>query len=116
MTSTGAPPGEPEPFHLLSVDSGDWWCVLTLTGELDMASGPGLREAVDDALREVGVTSRSTPPGLSFIDSSGLMALLKARQQATAAGGSLRLTATSVPVTRVLELTGLADELLDRRR
>ncbi len=116
MTSTGDPPSEPEPFHLRSVDSGDWWCVLTLTGELDLASGPLLREAVDDALRRGRRHVAIDASGVSFIDSSGLMALLKARRKATAAGGSLRLTASSVPVLRVLELTGLTDELLDRRR
>lgn len=115
MTSTGPSPGEPELCRVQSVDSGDWWCRITLSGELDLAGAPRVRQAVDDALgrdrRHIAVDAA----GLSFIDSTGLVALLNAREEVTAAGGSLRLTAASPAVTRVLEMAGL-DDLLEQRR
>jgi|SoiMethySBSTD1v2_1073268.scaffolds.fasta_scaffold11973_1 anti-sigma B factor antagonist len=116
MTEAGSFPEQPEPFAVTSVDSGDWWCQISLAGELDIATGPQLRQAVADALgrgrRHVAIDAGR----LSFIDSGGLVALLTARNEVTAAGGSLRLTDTSAQVTRVLEMAGLADELCDHRR
>lgn len=116
MTGTQRPPGEPEPFVLVSTDSGEWWCRITLSGELDMATAPRVRQAVDEALhrgrRQVAIDASR----VSFVDSSGLVALIAARRDVTAAGGTLRLTAVSATVNRVLELAGLADELLGRRR
>lgn len=115
MTSRGTPPGVPGSFDVHSVDSGEWWCRVTLSGELDMATGPQFRAVVDAALsrdrRHIAVDAS----GLTFIDSSGLVALLSAREQAMALEGSLRLTAASPAVLRVLDMAGVADELLDQR-
>ena len=116
MTSGEAPPSEAEPFHVRGADSGDWWCLMTLTGELDPASGPRLHEAVDEALRRGRRHIAVDASALSFIDSSGLVALLTARDRTNAAGGSFRLTAASPAVTRLLEVCGLTDELMHRRR
>ena len=116
MTVTGPFPEQPEPFTVTSVDSGDWWCRIALVGELDIATGPQLRQAVADALgrgrRHVAIDAGR----VSFIDSGGLVALLTARNEVTAAEGTLRLTDTSAQVARVLEMAGLADELCDHRR
>ena len=115
MTSRGASPGVPGSFDVHSVDSGEWWCRVTLSGELDMATVPRFRAVVDDALardrRHIAVDAS----GLTFIDSSGIVALLSARERAMAVEGSLRLTAASTAVLRVLEMAGIADELLDQR-
>ena len=116
MTSTGAAPGEPELFDLQTVDSGDWWCLITLTGELDLAGAPRFRQAVDDAVGRNRRHLAIDATGLTFIDSSGLVALLAARDEVTSGGGSLRLTGASTAVTRVLRMAGLIDELLDHRR
>ena len=82
--------------------------VFAVTGEVDMASSPRLRAAVEAALdsgrRELCVDLRAT----TFMDSSGLHVLTDAHR--TAAG---RLTIVCPPgaVRRVLDLTGLAGTL-----
>jgi len=45
--------------------------------------------------------------GLTFIDSSGLLALLRARDAAAEAGGAFRVFRPSPAVRRVAELTGV---------
>ncbi len=49
--------------------------------------------------------------GVDFIDSSGLRILVNAHRQLEAAGHQLVLTRASDAVTRLLEITGLADHL-----
>ena len=52
---------------------------------------------------------------VTFIDSTGLSAILRGRRDAVAAGGSLRLTDASRTVLLVLDITNLTDELIERR-
>ena len=49
--------------------------------------------------------------GLNFIDSSGLRALLSAREQLEGAGVSLQVTDLSPAVERVLDMTGTRELL-----
>jgi anti-sigma B factor antagonist len=75
---------------------------LVIKGELDIASAPDLTAALPPPSSEV-VLDLS---GVTFIDSSGLRALLGAEKRATEAGGSLVLRDLAAPVQRLLELTG----------
>lgn len=88
--------------------------VLRVSGEVDIA-------AVEEFLAQARRTLADSPTVLeidmaavSFIDSSGLGALVRLREEALAAGKSFRLTHAPRQVTRVLELTGLAETFLDR--
>ena len=75
----------------------------SLYGELDMATAPQLRE-LDDVHGPLLLDLN----GVSFLDSTGLTALLTARDGALAAGGSLQLTGTSTAVVRLLDIAGLS--------
>ena len=66
-------------------------------------------EAVD--ARPVAITVEAH--GLTFIDSSGLMALARARDAATEAGVAFRVREPSPEVRRIAELCGLEDLLSD---
>jgi anti-sigma B factor antagonist len=87
--------------------------LLTAEGEIDIASAPLLREQL---LTTLGLE----PPrpvvldmtAVTFIDSTGLGALIEAHRQATAAGRHLRVVAPHRAVRRILQLTRL-DALLD---
>ncbi len=84
---------------------GDVVTLIHLRGELDLASVPELEEVLGaaDATRiEVDLSE------LSFIDSSGAAALVRARQAAEESGRTLRLARASTPVLRVFELLGEA--------
>ncbi|MEW6583640.1 MAG: STAS domain-containing protein [Actinomycetota bacterium] len=82
---------------------GDW--VVRVAGELDLAGVPVLRDAVARLGRHPGrlVLDLSR---LGFIDSTGVRLLVEIDEQA---GGTVALLAPSHAVTRVLDLTGLAD-------
>ena len=50
---------------------------------------------------------------LTFIDSAGPMALVRARHAATEVGVAFRIRESSPPLRRIAELTGLEDLLSD---
>jgi anti-anti-sigma factor len=79
---------------------------LVLTGELDMAFTDALIEAAAPIADEPGDMIVDLH-GLSFIDSSGLLALLHTADRLK--DGSLILRKPSDPVRRVLDLVELAD-------
>jgi anti-sigma B factor antagonist len=85
--------------------------VLTVSGELDMASSPMLAQA----LHQFDSTQRSVIldlAGLEFIDVTGLHLLLEARERARRAGVELTVINASRGVRRLLKLTGTT-KLLD---
>jgi anti-anti-sigma factor len=112
MTSGEPEPGAPQPCRVDSEDSGQW-CHLTVHGDVDIATAHLLGEAVADALargrRHVAIDMRS----VTFMDSTGLSAILVGRKAALAAGGSLLLTEISSTVQLVLDATNLTDLLVD---
>jgi anti-sigma B factor antagonist len=81
---------------------------LSVKGDLDAATAPELANlclaAFDEGARELVIDLTDT----SFLDSSGLRALIGARQL-FADEGALRLSHASEPVLRLLDLTGLTD-------
>jgi anti-sigma B factor antagonist len=80
--------------------------VLTLAGELDLATAPVLQERLDHAMRgnQAVVIDMSR---LRFIDSSGLGMLVLAERQLRDSGGQLVLVRGPRAVHRPFELTGL---------
>ena len=113
--TTEWPHGNPDPLTIQSTDSGDYWCRMTLSGEFDMDGSPRFRAAVNDALRRGRRRIAVDADAVTFMDSSGLVALMSARTDVEAAGGTFRLTAVSRHVARLLDMAALTDELLDRR-
>ena len=81
--------------------------VVQVSGEVDLATCPQLRaqliELVDQGVYHLIVDLEQ----VSFLDSSGIGVLIGALRRLREHGGSLRLTAPSPPVRRVLELTGV---------
>ena len=88
---------------------------LRLTGELDLAGvGRFERLLVAGGSPETG-TFVVDMRGLTFIDSSGLRALIMADQRVRAEGGRFVVVKGSKQVNEVLEMTGVSKqiELLD---
>lgn len=84
--------------------------VLSLSGELDIASAPTFEQAVAE-LDPVQKSPRLVLDlsELTFMDSTGLRALLLARQEADESGRELVLRAGPRQVQRVFELSGTID-------
>ncbi|MEY2449585.1 MAG: hypothetical protein QOH79_3061 [Acidimicrobiaceae bacterium] len=88
---------------------------VEITGELDINSAPRLIATLHDVaqppVRHVDLDSR----GVTFLDSTGLRALIVARNEATHLGVDLALVEPSPAVNRVIQMTGLAGLLTGAR-
>jgi anti-sigma B factor antagonist len=87
-------------------DEGDVH-VVYVEGELDIVSSPPLK-AVLRVDRSPVVVDLSN---LTFMDASGLRALLEAKREAVANGRTLTLERASGIVRRVFDITGFSAEL-----
>ena len=89
----------------------DGYTVLACEGRLTMTTAARLRGAVDAAV--AGGTPRVVVDlsGTSFVDSSGLGALVGGLRAARTAGGDLRIAGPGEQVASVLALTNL-DQVL----
>jgi anti-sigma B factor antagonist len=92
---------EPEPFSITRSTHGATE-VVTVEGELDMVNAPAVAEALD-ALVGIGAPVVVDLTGLSFIDSSGIHALLQPRAE----HGSIEIVCPPGNVRRTLEVTRL---------
>ncbi|MGW0496027.1 STAS domain-containing protein [Streptomyces sp. NPDC003007] len=81
--------------------------VLRVTGDLDYDQAPVLRGRLDQLSLAPGQCLVLDLAGLEFCDSSGITALLAARQHALAAGADIVLAAVPANLLRVLTLVGL---------
>jgi anti-anti-sigma factor len=84
--------------------------VVSLYGQLDLANAQRVREVLVTAAGSTLVVDLS---GLHFMDSSGIAALLGARNEITGAGREFELRGAQGIVRRVLEVTGLSHLLAD---
>jgi len=91
-------------FEIAVGETDDTRAVL-LRGELDIAGVPELVDALTGLSGARVVVDLS---GISFIDSSGAAALVRAQQQAAADDRSLSLVRPSPSVSRVFELLGIS--------
>jgi anti-anti-sigma factor len=80
-------------------------------GEIDAHSVTLLRAAATGAMAAGAGRIELDLDEITFIDSSGLRALAEARSQARRRGVQLWITQVSPPVRRILEISGMLDEL-----
>ncbi|WIY00613.1 STAS domain-containing protein [Amycolatopsis mongoliensis] len=83
--------------------------ILTVRGELDVATAPQLRTRIGELTLEAGQLLVVDLEGVTFCDSSGISTLIAARNVAEAAEAKVALVAVPTRLTRTLALTGLAD-------
>lgn len=81
--------------------------VLRVAGEIDMVTSPALRQAIDGVLDARSAVLVVDLDAVTFLGAHGLAALVNARSRCEDLGGRLRLVATTSPVRRILEVTGL---------
>jgi anti-anti-sigma factor len=91
----------------LSAQSKGGITVAELTGELDIANAPALREQLLSFLRPGSSRLVIDVSKVSFCDATGLAVLVSTARRARLLGGFLRLAAVSPQVGQVLEITGL---------
>lgn len=98
-------------FHLTS-DLADSGRVVAVHGDLDLATVPELRTALDDALAAGGDCMLDLA-ACTFLDSSGTREIVMAAERFTIAGVQLTLhcPTSNTAVRFVIDLVGLADVL-----
>ena len=90
---------------------------LQLSGEIDLASIPALRDAAVRLVASApGHTVAIDLDGVSVVDDTGLGVLLGAAARARESGGDLILICSSERLNRRFELTGLARAIAIRGR
>ncbi|WUV77600.1 STAS domain-containing protein [Streptomyces sp. NBC_01477] len=82
--------------------------VLTLQGEIDLSTAPGVSARLDAATARPGTELVVDLRAVTFMDCSGLSVLCRARERLLRGGGSVRLVVNDSAVLRLLRLTGLS--------
>jgi anti-anti-sigma factor len=85
--------------------TADGW---TLSGEIDAHTAPRLAAAMTELPAAVVTVDMA---GVSFMDSSGLRVLMDATTRARESGGDLVVASPSPTVARLVEISGLGDQL-----
>lgn len=100
----------------VEIRSEDGVVVISVRGELDLASSPGLEQALEDLDTSTTKTLIVDLRELEFMDSTGLSVLVGAQRQALENGQQFALVRGSHQVQRLLNLTGISDRftLVDR--
>ncbi len=81
--------------------------VLALRGEIDFTTGTEVQRALLGPDGEAAARTVVELSQVTFMDSSGINALIGAHQAATALQGWVRLAAPSPSIRRVLQIVGL---------
>jgi anti-sigma B factor antagonist len=95
-----------QPFFEVRSQEQDGVATIALSGELDMATAPILSEDLAPFEGNGASTIVLDLRDLTFIDSTGLHALVEARSRAVSFGDRLLLSGASPAARRLMELTG----------
>lgn len=90
----------------------DWHASVSLLGEFDAANSDALRAVLDEHLDAGRRVLRLDTAGVSFMDSSGVGAIVHAHARCHDEHGSLIITGVQPRIARLLEITGLDHILL----
>ena len=98
-------------FFALDVSERDGWQVVGVTGELELATAPRLRQQVVSLAGADCVRVILDLSGVDFIDSVGLGVVVGALKRTRGRGGDLRVVAPQERVRSLFALTRL-DEII----
>jgi anti-sigma B factor antagonist len=87
--------------------AGSCDCVVRARGEIDIYTGPALRDVLRDVVAAGPSQVVIDMAEVSFIDSSGLSVIIGAYKRAQDSGIDLVLRSPTARVVRLLEMTGL---------
>jgi anti-sigma B factor antagonist len=107
----------PTPFEVKNVAIEDGVRILTVQGELDLNTAPGLEAPLEEALAGDGdVSILIDLSGCEFIDSTGIAVIVRAWQRVGKNGngegnGDLVLCCSNDQVERLLKITGVESSI-----
>lgn len=85
----------------------DGWTVLTVSGEIDIATAPSLRERLHNLLAEDKHRLIVDLDDVGFLDSTALGVLVGALKRARMEDGEVRIACAQPRVLKVFEITRL---------
>ncbi len=83
--------------------------VAAVSGEIDVATAPALRERLQELIGERSPTVVVDLSAVSFLDSTALGVLVGAHKRCRESSGQLRLVITEPRILKVFEITGLTE-------
>lgn len=105
-----------DPGFDVEVRPADEAVLVRVTGDVDLATSPKLRAALEEAIGAGADAVRLDMGGVTFLDSSGISVLVDAQQRLQEGSSKLVLHSVSDQIKRVLEISGLGSffELSDQ--
>jgi anti-anti-sigma factor len=85
--------------------------VLSIAGDVDLATAPIVLNKIESLFREPIAALALDLAAVTFLDSSGIAALLKAHTLAVEHGVPIAFASVSPEVRRIVRSTGVADVL-----
>lgn len=86
---------------------GERTCVVTVTGELDVATAPDLNQTIQEVFTSAPERLVMDLDAVSFLDSTGLGVLVSAHQRMSACAGQFVVVCDNRIPLRVMEITAL---------
>jgi anti-sigma B factor antagonist len=83
------------------------WTVVTVHGEIDVATSPTLRERLIDLVNDGATGLVLDLEAVDFLDSTGLGTIVSLLKRVRTHGGDLRLVCTEARIRRLFQITGL---------
>ena len=96
----------------VTVASKGDWTIVSVGGEIDVATAPALRERMIDLISDGSSRLVLDLDGVDFLDSTGLGVIVGALKRARGNGGDVRVACRTGHIRKVFELTGLDRALL----
>ena len=98
---------DPRQLELSCATDGDGNQIISVTGELDIATAEQAYAYISDVIDAWPTPVSVDLSGLTFCDASGLGALARLARHARQAGRQLRLTAARPSLLKIMRITGL---------
>ncbi len=89
----------------------DGYEVLTVEGELDIATAPRMLAALNEALAEMAFPLIVDLSRVVFMDSTGLALLMNARRRVRRRGQGFAIVCPGGPIARVFEIADMVESL-----
>lgn len=97
--------------NVTRVEDDRGWTILSVKGEIDIATAGILDEAIEQAVTDGRSRVAVDLGGVSFMDSTGLRTLIVAHRRLADIEGTLAVIPGSGPIRRLLEVAGVVDTL-----
>jgi anti-sigma B factor antagonist len=89
----------------------DGYELLTVEGELDIATASRMISALNEAIAEMEAPLVVDLTGVMFMDSTGLALLMNARRRVVRLGQGFAIICPNGPISRVFEIADMVDSL-----